>query len=196
MWTVFIRFRIQFCDGLQRTFVFHKRREISWPAEWLLPPQEGPCSAELFHLNITCYLHITPHHMPSSMTLKMTRLPIFSCMLHVQQIPNYHRLMRNRDSSVGIALSYGLDDQDSRVRFPAGAVNSSLHHCGVLSLGVKRPGREADHSSHLVPRSKNKWSYTSPPQYAFMEWCLVKHRDFTFTFTIDLCSSLKTARSS
>jgi preprotein translocase subunit SecG len=28
---------------------------------------------------------------------------------------------------------------------------------------VKRPGREADHSPHLVPRSKNEWSYTSVP---------------------------------
>jgi len=27
---------------------------------------------------------------------------------------------------------------------------------------------------HLVPRSKNEWSYTSTPQYAFMAWCLVK----------------------
>jgi hypothetical protein len=36
---------------------------------------------------------------------------------------------------------------------------------------------------HLVPRSE--WNYTSTPQYAFMAWCLVKHRDnFTFfTFT-------------
>jgi len=32
----------------------------------------------------------------------------------------------------------------------------------ALSLGVKRPGREADHSL-LVPRSKNQWSYTSTP---------------------------------
>jgi hypothetical protein len=32
------------------------------------------------------------------------------------------------DSSVGIALGYGLNDRDSRVRFPAGARNSSLHH--------------------------------------------------------------------
>jgi hypothetical protein len=30
----------------------------------------------------------------------------------------------------------------------------------------------------------NAWSYTSTPQYVFMAWCLVKHRDnFTFTFT-------------
>jgi hypothetical protein len=33
-----------------------------------------------------------------------------------------------RDSSVGIALGYGLDDQSSRVRFTAGARNFSVHH--------------------------------------------------------------------
>jgi hypothetical protein len=33
---------------------------------------------------------------------------------------------------------------------------------GALSLGIKLPGSEADHS-HLVPRSKNEWSYTSTP---------------------------------
>jgi hypothetical protein len=32
------------------------------------------------------------------------------------------------DSSVGIALGYGLDDRGSRVRFPAGAGNFSLHN--------------------------------------------------------------------
>jgi hypothetical protein len=34
---------------------------------------------------------------------------------------------------------------------------------GALSLVVKRPGREADHSSHLIPGSKHEWSYTSTP---------------------------------
>jgi hypothetical protein len=28
------------------------------------------------------------------------------------------------------------------------------------------------------------WSYTSTPQYAFMAWCIIKHRD-NFTFTTD-----------
>jgi hypothetical protein len=64
----------------------------------------------------------------------------------------------------GIALGYGLDDWDFRVRFPAGAGNFSLHPPppsitalgptpppiqwvpGALSLDVKWPGREADHS--------------------------------------------------
>jgi hypothetical protein len=34
----------------------------------------------------------------------------------------------SRDSSVGIALGYGLDDWGPRVRFPTGAGNFSLHH--------------------------------------------------------------------
>jgi hypothetical protein len=67
----------------------------------------------------------------------------------------------SRDSSVGIALGYGLNDRSSRVRFPAGAVNRSLHHrvqngagahpasyaTGTRGsfVGVKLPGREADH---------------------------------------------------
>jgi len=42
----------------------------------------------------------------------------------------------------------------------------------------------------LEQRSKNEWSYTSTPQYAYMAWWLVKHRDnFTFTFTLGTCDS-------
>jgi hypothetical protein len=35
---------------------------------------------------------------------------------------------KSRDSSVGIALGYGLDERGSRFRFPVGAGNFSLHH--------------------------------------------------------------------
>jgi hypothetical protein len=51
---------------------------------------------------------------------------------------------------------------------------------GVLSLGEKRPEREADNSPPSSAEVKNAWSYTSPPQYVFRAWYLVKHRDFTF----------------
>jgi hypothetical protein len=34
----------------------------------------------------------------------------------------------SRDSSVGIALGYELDERGSRVRFPVGAGNFSLHY--------------------------------------------------------------------
>jgi hypothetical protein len=54
---------------------------------------------------------------------------------------------------------------------------------GALSLGVKRPRHEADHSPPSTAEVKDVWSYTSTPQYVFMAWCLVKHWDnFTFTF--------------
>jgi hypothetical protein len=35
---------------------------------------------------------------------------------------------KSHDSSVGIALGYGLDDRGFKVRFPAGAGNFSLYH--------------------------------------------------------------------
>jgi hypothetical protein len=44
---------------------------------------------------------------------------------------------------------------------------------------VKQPGREADHSSPPSAEVKNAWSCTSFPQYVFMAWYLVNHRDFT-----------------
>jgi hypothetical protein len=63
----------------------------------------------------------------------------------------------------------GLGAVWSGIRVPAGAGNFSVHHRvqtgsgslqpplqwvpGALSSGLKRPRREADHSSHLVPRS-------------------------------------------
>jgi hypothetical protein len=96
--------------------------------------------------------------------------------------------INSRDSSVGTALCYGLDDRAARVRFPAGAGNLSFTTAsrtalgptqppiqwvtGAIFLGVKRPVRETDHSSPSMPRSKNEWRYIPIPQYAF---------NFTFT---------------
>jgi len=48
-------------------------------------------------------------------------------------------------------------------------------------LGVKQPGREADHSSPSSVEVKNAWSYTTTPQYAFIALWLVKYKD-NFTF--------------
>jgi hypothetical protein len=88
-------------------------------------------------------------------------------------------IIKSRDSSVGIALGYGLDDRVSRVRFPAGAENFSLHqrvqngsgaHPASYPMGtrgsfpgVKWPEREADHSPPSTAEVKNAWSYTSTP---------------------------------
>jgi hypothetical protein len=47
---------------------------------------------------------------------------------------------------------------------------------GAVSPGVKRPGRESDHSPPPVQRSRRRGAI-SPPQYVFIAWCLVKHRE-------------------
>jgi hypothetical protein len=54
---------------------------------------------------------------------------------------------------------------------------------GALSLGVKRPEREADCSPPSSAEVKNAWSYTSTTPKVFMAWYFVKHRD-NFTFFI------------
>jgi hypothetical protein len=46
----------------------------------------------------------------------------------LQHIEKRYTLHVSRDSSVCIALGYGLDDRGSRVRFPVGAGNFSPHH--------------------------------------------------------------------
>jgi hypothetical protein len=76
------------------------------------------------------------------------------------------------------------------VRFPAGAGDFSLHHRNQIGSGahsasypmgtrgsfsgVKRPGREADHSPPSSAEVKNAYRYTFTPQYAFMAWCSFK----------------------
>jgi hypothetical protein len=40
---------------------------------------------------------------------------------------------------------------------------------GVLSMGVKLPGREADHSPPTSAEVKRTWIYTCTPRYVFMD---------------------------
>jgi hypothetical protein len=96
----------------------------------------------------------------------------------------YYHYYLSRDSSVGKALVYGLDDQGSVVRFPVeleiflfttvsrtvlGPTQPPIQRLtAALSLGAKRPRREPDHSPPTSAEVKNDWSYTSTPQYIFM----------------------------
>jgi hypothetical protein len=109
-------------------------------------------------------------------------------------------LGNSRDSSVGIALGYGLDDRGSRVRFPAGAAKC-LHHRVQNGSGV-HPASYPMGTRGSFPggKSAGAWSWpltlihcrgqecvklTSTPQYIFMVWCLVKYRD-NFSFYLFL----------
>jgi hypothetical protein len=43
-----------------------------------------------------------------------------------------------------------------------------------MGPGVKRQGREADHSPPTSAEVKNMWIYTSTPPYVFMAYCLIR----------------------
>jgi hypothetical protein len=122
---------------------------------------------------------------------------IYLCMCD----PNYksYILAESRNSSVSIATGCGLDDRGS---YPGGGwefLSSTPRPDrlmeptqppiqwvpGALSLGVNRPGREADHSTPFSAEVKKMHgAIRLLPQYVFMARCLVKHRDFTVTLCI------------
>jgi hypothetical protein len=84
-------------------------------------------------------------------------------------------------SAVGIVTDYGLDDRGVGVRVPVGSRILFFHVIkkqalglmqppiqwvpGAFSLGLKRPGREADHLPPTSAEVKKTWMYTSTPQY-------------------------------
>jgi hypothetical protein len=92
--------------------------------------------------------------------------------------------IRSRDSSVGIATGYWLENREVGVRVPVKVKNFLFFTSsrpalgptqppiqwvpGALSQGVKPPGREADHSLSASAEVKKTWIYTSTPPYAFM----------------------------
>jgi hypothetical protein len=88
---------------------------------------------------------------------------------------NFYHIMELRDSTVGIATGYWLDDR-GRSSSPSGVKNFHISISsrpalglilppiqrvpGALSPGVKRQGREADHSPPSSAEVKKTWIYT------------------------------------
>jgi hypothetical protein len=89
-----------------------------------------------------------------------------------------------RDSSVGIATGYGLDDPGGGSSSPGRVKNFHLYISSRPALGstptsykmgtggsfpgVKRQGREADHSPPTSAEVKKMWIYSSTPTHVFM----------------------------
>jgi hypothetical protein len=81
----------------------------------------------------------------------------------------------NRDSVLGIATGYRLDDWGFGARVPVGSkVSSSIPALGSAQApmpwvpgaffpGIKRSGREADHSPWATAEVKKMCIYTSTP---------------------------------
>jgi hypothetical protein len=92
-------------------------------------------------------------------------------------------LHERRDSVVGIATTYGLDDREVGIRIPVGSrifssprrpgrlwSPSSLlsnEYRGLFPRVLKWPGREAAHSPPASTQVKKMWIYTSTPPYVF-----------------------------
>jgi hypothetical protein len=120
------------------------------------------------------------------------------------------RFIMSQDSSVSLVLGYGLDDRGSnpgrgseffsslprpdRLWNPPSLLSNG--YWGFFPRGQSGWGLKLNTNLHLVPRSKNAWSYTSTPHYVFMLWWLIKHRDnFTFTLLEDSLRSSVIFRS-
>jgi hypothetical protein len=90
-------------------------------------------------------------------------------------------------SSVSIVSDYGLDDRAIAVRSPAEAKDfcsdlcvqtGSEAHPASCTMGTggpfpgakSRPGCDADHSPHIVPRSRMSRSYISSPPPQAPSW--------------------------
>jgi hypothetical protein len=87
----------------------------------------------------------------------------------------------SRDSAIGIATGYGLNDEGYRSSNPSRVKNFLFSTSsrltlgptqppiqwvlGALSPGVKRQGREADHSPPASAEVKKIWIYTFTPSW-------------------------------
>jgi hypothetical protein len=89
---------------------------------------------------------------------------------HCTHLSFFNHTFESRSSSVSIVSGYGLDDRAIDVRSPAEAIGFSFSFCvqtgsgshpvscpidtgGPFSGAEARPGRDADHSPHILPRS-------------------------------------------
>jgi hypothetical protein len=82
------------------------------------------------------------------------------------------------DSRQGQGFLFSSPPRPTRLWVPSRILSSGYPG---FSLGVERPGRDADNSPSSNAEARNAWSYISTPPYGCMAWCLIKHRVY---FTI------------
>jgi hypothetical protein len=82
---------------------------------------------------------VCTHEIQATESLTSLRYDLTRTLAPGNKIEMNVRIRKSRDSSVGIALGYGLDDRGFRVPFPAGARNFSLHHRVQTGSGVRPP---------------------------------------------------------
>jgi hypothetical protein len=104
------------------------------------------------------------------------------CFVELISLVNVKLFLKSRESSVSISLDYVLDDLGFDYRRGLGiflftaasrkALGSTQPPIqwvpGALSLVIKRPGREADHSPPSSAEVRNAWSI--PPVPSTSSW--------------------------
>jgi hypothetical protein len=120
----------------------------------------------------------------------------------------FPRTLKNRDSSVGIATGYGLEDQGVGVRDPVGVriftspsgpdrLWGPLHllsngYLGLFPRGLSVRGVKLTTHLQLVPMSRKSGSiYPLPHTPSWRSYYLVKHRD---NFTLPMNGATVTHR--
>jgi hypothetical protein len=107
----------------------------------------------------------------------------------VNCVGGFHNISRRVRVAQSVErLGYGLDNQGSifplchHIQTGSGThpAPSPFGMGGGFPLEVKWQGHEADQSPPSSAKVKNALSYTSTPQYVFMAWCLVNHRQNFF----------------
>jgi hypothetical protein len=142
---------------LNRIILFKPGREVLqlWHVSWVsyIPRSHGNTVPD-GRFSFVCYEYSAP--------VQDSQYSSGSFLFQHCKSGLYRSNIRSRDSVVGIATGYGLDDRGVGVQFPVGVrifisprrpdrlwgppnlPSNGLP--GTLSLGVRRPGREADHS--------------------------------------------------
>jgi hypothetical protein len=177
------------CGSNKHTFYDTRTWRICETLSWKLTSNViGICVCGIYILNcpvrslnyISCQLSTyILKHLSTTCVINSSRTSVIY-FIKKQGIYLDTFLMRSRGSSVSIVSDYGLDCRAIGVRSPAGSedFSSSLYvqtgseaHPASCPMGTgapfprgkARPGRDADHSPHLVPRSRMSRSCTSSP---------------------------------
>jgi hypothetical protein len=121
-------------------------------------------------------MHCLPFPQACSHVTSKLRCSLLYTNILLQHTSTWRGYWKQREpgSSGSIVSDYGLDDRAIGVRSPAGAKDFSCSFCVqtgsgahpascIMGTGGKaRPGRDADHSPHLLPGSRMSRSYIPP----------------------------------
>jgi hypothetical protein len=150
-------FRPKFC-----LLIFLYPRRATYPAHLIL--------LDLITLRISCEVSklwtssLCSVHPPATSAPCSEILSIYASSGRQTRLCTRTKQQESRDSSVGIALGYWLDDRGSRVRLPAGDGNFSLHHRVPNGSGV-HPGSYPMGTRVSFPGSKEAGAWNWPLTY-------------------------------